>query len=846
MKKETKEKQWSLDRDPEAVSEAGRYDSPIPSRKYILQLLKHLHVPSRRSTLVEMFGLTDPDALEAFRRRLRAMERDGQLMYTRKGEYGIVSKMDLIKGTVSANKEGFGFLIPADGSDDLFLSSRQMRSVFDGDVVLASVRGYDRRGRRDGNIVEVLERNTTRIVGRYFEESGIAFVEPDNSKVLHQILISSDNSMAAAVGQFVVVDIVKQPTARSQAQGVIVEILGYLVEPGMEIDIAIRAHDIPYDWPADVLEQIDAIDADVLEEDKKRRIDLRDLPLVTIDGEDARDFDDAVYCERKKSGGWRLIVAIADVSHYVGYESPLDREAVRRGNSVYFPGSVVPMLPEKLSNHLCSLMPKVDRLCMACEISISASGKMSRYRFFEGVMNSAARLTYSEVGHYIEAIEAEREGRAIEEGETPAFERRYGDLAEPVRELYALYKVLRAARAARGAIDFDTVETRILFSENRKIADIVPVQRNEAHKVIEECMLCANVAAAKTLQKHALPVLYRDHEGPSSEKLSNLRQFLSGIGLALTDKKKPTTKDYQQLLEKVKGRPDYHLIQTILLRSMSPAVYAPENSGHFGLGYPAYTHFTSPIRRYPDLIVHRALRYLVRAGGDNPNVERAKGARRVAKKHWLPYTDQALAQLGEHTSMTERRADDATRDAIMRLKCEYMKERVGERYPGVISSVTSFGLFVELTDIYVEGLIHISTLDSDYYHFDPVTHRLTGERTGQVFRLADRIDVIVTRVDLDERKIDFELVSAGGNKGGEKKPRKSKDKKKGSDKGFKKAKGKGKDKGRNGAKRKGKNKEQNKEQNKEGDKAANAKQVGAGDESKKTGKKRRRRRRRTS
>lgn len=749
---------WLLKNDPEAQDEAQKYASPVPSRKFITQLLTSLKRPTSRDEMVGIFDITDPDAKEAFRRRLKAMERDGQLLRTRKGEYGLVRKMDLIKGVISAHRDGFGFLVTADGEDDLYLSSRQMRAVFDGDVALASIRGVDRRGRKEGAIVEVIERNTDRIVGRYDEEFGIGFVEPDNPRFNQQILISPDDAMQVTVGQYVVVDITVQPTNRSQPKGCIVEVLGDMTESGMEIDVAIRAHDIPFEWSPEVQLQLKQFDAEVAEEDKKKRYDLRELPLVTIDGEDARDFDDAVFCERKKNGGWRLIVAIADVSHYVELNSALDQEARNRGNSVYFPSSVVPMLPEALSNHLCSLNPHVDRLCLGCEISVSASGRMSRFKFFEGVMCSAARLTYTDVGEYIDSV-LTSDSDESDTGET-ALEARYPQLVEQISDLYELYQVLREAREVRGAIDFDTVETSIKFGQNGKIETIKPLVRNEAHKLIEECMLCANTAAAKTLQKNELEGLYRNHDGPNPEKLQNLKLFLKELGLSLQDRKKLQTKDFQYLLKKIEDRPDRHLIQTVLLRSMSPAVYAPENSGHFGLGYTEYLHFTSPIRRYPDLIVHRSLRYMIRSMPDSPNVISVPGVRRVAKKRWMPHNEKGLVELGDHFSMTERRADEATRDAVMRLKCEYMKSRVGEQFSGVISSVTSFGLFVELSDVYVEGLVHISSLESDYYHFDAIQHRLRGERTGRVFCLADHVIIRVQSVDLDERKIDLTLVES--------------------------------------------------------------------------------------
>lgn len=734
--------------DPEAAREAEKYENPIPSRELILQRLDERGAPASREQLVEEFGLTTDEQLEALRRRLRAMERDGQLIYTRRGTYAPVDKLDLICGRVSGHRDGFGFLIPDDGSEDLFLSPAQMRLVFDGDRALARVAGVDRRGRREGALVEIIERAHETLVGRFFEESGIARVVADNPKIQQEVLVPSGKQGAARHGQFVQVKIEQWPSNFRLAQGEVVEVLGDYMAPGMEIEVALRSYDIPHEWPAAVIKEAARLKAEVAEKDKEKRIDLRDLPLVTIDGEDARDFDDAVYAEARKGGGWRLIVAIADVSHYVKVGSALDEEASNRGNSVYFPEKVIPMLPEALSNGLCSLNPLVDRLAMVCDMTISRAGKLTGYEFYEAVIHSHARLTYTKVSQFLETPES---------AEARQFAEQLPHLVKPLQQLYKLYKVLLAQRQVRGAIDFETQETRIVFSADRKISEILPTQRNDAHKLIEECMLCANVATARFLQQHEIPALYRIHEGPPSERLDKLRQFLAELGLSLNrGKNEPTPSDYQALLEKIRERPDFHLIQTVMLRSLSQAVYSPDNEGHFGLNYDAYTHFTSPIRRYPDLLVHRAIRSLIRSKRESAHVRRA-GAASMPKARIYPYDEARLFQLGEQCSMTERRADEATRDVTNWLKCEYMRDRVGETFPGVISAVTGFGIFVELIDIYVEGLVHVTALPGDYYHFDPIHHRLSGERSGLSFRLGDEVEVVVARVDLDERKIDFEL-----------------------------------------------------------------------------------------
>ncbi|MAR92524.1 MAG: ribonuclease R [Pseudomonadales bacterium] len=745
---------WSWSDDPNLNKEAEKYDNPIPSRDYILKLLEERGKPLTHRQICAELELDDDTAVEAVRRRLRAMERDGQLLSNRRGAYGVAEKMDLVRGTVIGHRDGFGFLKPDDGSTDLYLSARQMRSVFDGDRVLARQSGMDQRGRREGVIVEVLEHRTERVVGRYFKEGNIGFVAPENRRISQDVLIPPGGAMQAKNGKFVVAEITKPPSYRGQPEGMIKEIIGDHMAPGMEIDVAIRSHDIPHEWPPEVEAAAERFSDTVQEADCRHRFDLRKTPFVTIDGEDAKDFDDAVYCERKKGGGWKLCVAIADVSHYVHPGDPLDQEAQKRGNSVYFPEHVVPMLPVKLSNGLCSLNPNVDRLAMVCEMSVSAAGRVSRYAFYEGVIRSHARLTYNKVGTILQQPES-LEGQDLR-GE-------YKSLVPALENLYDLYRAFRGQREERGAIDFETTETRIVFGENRKIEKIVPTQRNDAHRIIEECMLAANVCAARFLEKHKLPALYRIHEPPKEEKLENLRLFLNELNIPFRAHANPTPQDYQEVLSMIQGRPDFELIQTVMLRSMNQAVYSPENKGHFGLAYKAYAHFTSPIRRYPDLLVHRAIRHQIRNGEDQSGLQRKPDAPTIPQPKILPYDTAAMVALGEQCSMTERRADEATWDVVGWLKCEYMSDKIGDVFKGLISGVTGFGLFVELKDIYVEGLVHVSSLTSDYYHFDEVRHRLVGERSGLMFGLGEEVTVSVAKVDLEDRKIDFELL-AGGRK----------------------------------------------------------------------------------
>lgn len=735
--------------DPQAASEAEKYSNPVPSRDFILQFMQERGAPLGHAQLCDGMGVKEEESRDAVFFRLKAMCRDGQLMTNRRNEFALMDKMSFIKGRVIGHRDGFGFVKPEDGSDDLKLSPRQMRQVFDGDQVLVQETNVDFKGRREGKIIEVLARNTRKLVGRFSGQEGFGYLRPENQRITQEIMIVPDPETPVTYkdGQLVVAELLRQPGKRDLPQAKVVEVLGDHLAPGMEITVAIHNYEIPHEWTDQVRQEIGELSAEVEESAKTNRVDLRDLPLVTIDGEDAKDFDDAVYAEKKAGGGWRLWVAIADVSWYVRPGTELDNEAFQRANSTYFPEFVVPMLPELLSNGLCSLNPAVDRLAMVCEMTISEKGVLSGYKFYEAVICSHARLTYTKVGKML---------MEPDEGESKQLRAEYAHVVPHLEDLYSLYFALRKAREIRGAIDFETTETRMVFGENRKIEQIIPVHRNDAHKLIEECMLCANVATARFLSKLDIPAIYRVHEGPKEQKLENLRAYLGELGLNLAGGDKPEPKHYQELAEWIEGRPDRHLIQTMMLRSMRQAVYSPDNQGHFGLAYPAYTHFTSPIRRYPDLLVHRLIRSAIHSNKADSSIQRP--ADFVANADFVcSYSMEQLLALGEHCSMTERRSDDATRDVVAWLKCEYMQEHVGDEYEGVIAAVTGFGVFVELDELFVEGLVHITALPGDYYVFDQAKQRLVGERTRKTFKLGDRLSVKVVRVDLDERKIDFEL-----------------------------------------------------------------------------------------
>ncbi len=711
------------------IDQSTEYEFIIPERQEILELLEKQGQPCGIRVIAAALMKEDhTESRKALRRRLRAMERDGQIIRNRKEGYAPVDKVDLLKGKIIAHPDGYGFMALEQGGNDLFLSPKQMRKVLHGDRILARISGVDHRGREEATIVEVLERANHQVVGRFKTQGPIGFLIPENKRIHQDIIIPNDKKNNAKTGDVVVASITEQPDKHSQPIGEITQILGNATDPGMAIDIAIHNHNLPHEWPEKVLDEISSLKEEVDISQFPNHKDIRDISLVTIDGEDARDFDDAVFCE-PQGQGWRLIVAIADVSSYVISDTELDKEAYNRGTSVYFPQRVIPMLPEVLSNGLCSLNPHVNRLCMVCELSIDKNGEVKRKEFYQGVMTSVARLTYTKVA------------AVINNDETVVSELK-NELAL-IQNLYSLYQLLHERRKKNGLLDFDTNEPSFKFGDNDQIQEINTYQRNDAHRLIEEFMLTANVAAANHLIEQQCASMFRVHEVPKEERLADLRSFLSELGLSLQGGENPSAKDYATLMEQISGREDYHLINMVLLRSMPLAVYEANNKGHFGLAFDAYTHFTSPIRRYPDLMVHRALKHLI--DGNIPEE--------------FMYEQDKVQEMANHCSETERRAEDASREVIQWYKCKYIHDHVGEEFMGTISSVTSFGLFVELDDIYIEGLVHVTALmPADYYHYEATGHRLRGERSNYVFQLGQRLKVIVTRVNLDDKKIDFELV----------------------------------------------------------------------------------------
>ena len=703
------------------------YKHPIPSKNELIDFLNKVGKPLKIERILDRFSLKGQRMRSLLADRLYAMVKAGQILENRRGEYCLTSKLDLVTGTVSGHRDGFGFVVRDDGDrDDVYLSAREMRSLFDGDRVAIRISGLDRRGRAEGNLVDILERGVRQVAGQYIRERGIGLVVPDNPRISHRILIPKGEAGQAKAGDMGVGEILDYPSQLEQATGRITTVIGAPGEKGIATDIALYTHGIPFEWPKAVLGEINAYGSEVPRKAKAGREDLRSADLVTIDGADARDFDDAVFCE-KSGSGWRLLVAIADVSNYVEVGTELDKEATRRGTSVYFPDRVVPMLPEVLSNGLCSLNPKVDRLCMVCEMRVSGQGRVTRSRFYEAVMRSKARLTYSQVSAFLEGAKSSAVPK---------------DLRPSIRELHNLYQALAKARGRRGAIEIDLPQTKFKLNDEGEIDRIEIVPRNDAHRLIEECMIAANVEAAKFLKKHRIAGLYRVHPKPDADRFNELRLYLVSLGLKVAHPDHVEPRHFTELIRQIKDRPDSAAITMAMLRSLTHAEYSPNNVGHFGLALASYAHFTSPIRRYPDLLVHRAIRHIVRGG----------------KAGRYDYSSRDMERLGAITSSHEKRAEEATRDVEAWLKCQYMEGHLGDEFDGVITGVTNFGLFVQITDLLTDGLVHVTSLANDYYHYDAGTQRLIGERSGTTFGLGEPMRVRVQRVDMETRKIDFRPV----------------------------------------------------------------------------------------
>ena len=727
----TRRPRWQQE-DPRFREESAKYDRPIPSREHLRAKLGQAKKPLGFDALAALLGMRDPAERQALAKRLGAMSRDGELLMNRANEYCLVERLPVVVGTVSGHRDGFGFLVPDEGGDDLFLPYREMRMLFHGDRAAARVAGRDNRGRPEGAIVEVLERRTSQVAGRFSFEGGVGFVTPDNRRISQRVVVPREATGPARHGDLAVVEITEQPSRNRDAVGRVLRVLPEQGGADAAIELAIASHGLSHAFPPQALEEARKYGREVTLGAGEDREDLRRLPLLTIDGEDARDFDDAVFAEPNPAG-FRLVVAIADVSHYVRPGTSLDAEARQRATSVYFPSRVLPMLPEELSNHLCSLMPEVDRLCMVCDMQVTRAGAVSKSRFYAAVMRSQARFTYTRVAAHLE-------------GREPLARGPQARLAPVIDSLHQVYRALRKEREKRGALDFEAPEVKVLVDAAGKPTEIREYPRNDAHRLIEECMIAANVQAAGYLKKRRLPALFRIHGKPDEDRIEELKRFLAmrGVHLEIGGDLKPAR--LQKVLAGIAGRPDAAVLENAIIRSLPQALYQPLNIGHFGLALAEYAHFTSPIRRYPDLLVHRGIRHALGGGGAANFVHSAR----------------EMETLGTECSLRERRADEAARSVVAWLKCEYMRPRVGEEFDAVVTGVTEFGLFVQLKGLQVDGLVHVTALPPDYFHFHENDRTLVGERTRLRFSIGDELRVRLARVDSAERKIDFEHVAKTG------------------------------------------------------------------------------------
>ncbi len=727
----TRKPRWQQE-DPRFREESARYASPIPSREYLLAKLGSAARPLGFDALAALLVIREPGLRDALAKRLGAMARDGELLVNRANEYCLVERLPVVVGTVSGHRDGFGFLVPDDGGDDLFLPYREMRMLFHGDRAAARLNGRDERGRPEGAIAEVLERRTTQVAGRFSLEGGVGFVTPDNRRISQRVVVPREAAGPARHGNLAVVEITEQPGRNRDPVGRVLRVLSEEGGADAAIELAIASHGLSHAFPPEALAEARACGESVPASARAGREDLRGMALVTIDGEDARDFDDAVFAE-PTAAGFRLVVAIADVSHYVRPGMALDAEARRRATSVYFPSRVLPMLPEELSNQLCSLMPDVDRLCMVCDMQVTRAGAVSKSVFYAAVMRSAARFTYTRIAAHLGRNEPLARGPQAR-------------LAPVVDCLHQVYLALRKQREKRGALDFEAPEVKVLVDAAGNPTDIREYPRNDAHRLIEECMIAANVEAAGFLKKRRLPALFRIHGKPDEDRIEELKRFLSmrGVHLDIGGELKPAR--LAKALAGIAGRPDAAVLENAIIRSLPQALYQPLNIGHFGLALAEYAHFTSPIRRYPDLLVHRGIRHAL-GGGTAAN---------------FAHSAREMETLGTDCSLRERRADEAARSVVAWLKCEYMRPRVGQEFEAVVTGVTDFGLFVQLKAMQVDGLVHVTALPADYFHFHERDRTLVGERTHLRFSIGDELRVRLVRVNSSERKIDFEHVAKSG------------------------------------------------------------------------------------
>ena len=702
-----------------------RKQSPDLSTEEILKLMREDDRPLLLREILRRLSLQKEQRQKA-RGLLRDLAEVGRVVRIRGNRYGLPSKMNLVVGRIKTHPDGYGFVVPeAEGQEDIFISPRNLKEAMHGDRVVARIESIRKKG-KEGSIIRILERKTRKVVGKFMRAKNYFYVIPEDDRILPEVFIPEGETKRARSNQIVVAEITRYPTERARPEGRITHILGYPDDPEIDPQIVTHKYDLPSRFTSPALEEAKSLPPAPSSYEYRNRVDLRGIPTLTIDGENARDFDDAVSVERERDGGVKLYVSISDVSHYVREGTSLDGEAYSRGTSVYFPDRAIPMFPVELSNEICCLHPKVDRLTLTAELRYDGNGERKGVRFYPSVIRSDERLTYTWVK------------KILVDGD-PELGERFGPLLPSLDLMADLCQELRRRRTERGAIDFDLPEPEIILNLQGETEDVVRAERNLAHQIIEEFMIAANEAVAHFMEERGVPFIYRIHEPPKKEAIDEFRSFISHLGYRMRKESDHSPKEFQKVLSDVKERPEERVVNEILLRSMKWAKYSAKNSGHFGLASDGYTHFTSPIRRYPDLIVHRLLK-------------------KVLSKEEMKVSEGVLAEMADHLSNRERVAMEAEREILDRYRVRFMKDKIGEEYEGIISGVAAFGFFVELKDIFVEGLVRMTSLHDDYYQYHEKKYCLVGERTHKTFRIGDEVRVRVDRVDVESRHIDFGLI----------------------------------------------------------------------------------------